>query len=93
MNTPAQKITMTLRETYYAMREAGIPCNEKMISAGIASGAYPFGRVVQTGETGRRTLEIFRVDFDTWLETRIPLSMRNPTQTNKAPLVLTRRVM
>lgn len=93
MNIPKQKLTMTLREVYYAMREAGIPCNEKMISAGIASGAYPFGRVVQEGETGRRTLEIFRVDFDAWLETRIPLSMRNPTQTNNAPLVLTQRVM
>ena len=67
-----QKITMTLRETYYAMRAAGIPCNMKMISAGIASGAYPFGRVVSEGETGRRTLEIFRVDFDAWLETKIP---------------------
>ncbi len=93
MKMPAQKLTMTLRETYYAMREAGIPCNEKMISAGIASGAYPFGRVVQEGETGRRTLEIFRVDFDAWLETRIPPSMRNPTQTNNAPLVLSRQVM
>lgn len=67
-----QKITMTLREVYYAMREAGIPCNTKMISAGIASGAYPFGRVVSEGETGRRTLEIFRVDFTAWLETKIP---------------------
>ena len=67
-----QKITMTLREVYYEMREAGISCNMKMISAGIASGAYPFGRVVSTGETGRRTLEIYKVDFHAWLETRIP---------------------
>lgn len=93
MIMPAQKLTMTLRETYYAMRAAGIPCNEKMISAGIASGAYPFGRVVQVGETGRRTLEIFRVDFDAWLKTRIPPSMRNPKQTNNAPLMMRRQVM
>lgn len=66
------KITMTLREVYYAMREAGIRCNVKMISDGIASGAYPFGRVVSVGETNRRTLEIFRVDFEAWLETKIP---------------------
>lgn len=93
MSIPRPKLTMTVREVYYAMREAGIPCNEKMISAGIASGAYPFGRVVAVGETGRRTLEVFRVDFDAWLETRIPLSMRNPTQTSQTTLVLNRQVM
>ena len=69
-----QRLTMTLRETYYAMRAAGIPCNEKMISAGIASGAYPFGRVVQEGETGRRTLEIFRVDLMKWIDSKTPKS-------------------
>lgn len=67
-----QKITMTLREVYYAMRKEGIRCNVKMISAGIASGAYPFGRVVNVGETGRRTVEIFRVDFESWLESKKP---------------------
>lgn len=66
------KLTMTVREVYYAMREAGIRCNPTMISAGIASGAYPFGRVVNTGETGRRTLEIYTVDFYAWLESKIP---------------------
>ena len=65
-------ITMTVREVYYAMREAGIRCNPTMISAGIASGAYPFGRVVNTGETGRRTLEIYRVDFEDWLASKMP---------------------
>lgn len=66
------KITMTVREVYYAMRAAGIRCNPTMISAGIATGAYPFGRVVNTGETGRRTLEIYRVDFEAWLESKMP---------------------
>ena len=66
------KLTMTVREVYYAMRAAGIRCNPTMISAGIETGAYPFGRVVNTGETGRRTLEIYRVDFEAWLETKMP---------------------
>lgn len=66
------KLTMTVREVYYAMRAAGIRCNPTMISAGIAIGAYPFGRVVNTGETGRRTLEIYRVDFEAWLESKMP---------------------
>lgn len=66
------KVTMTVREVYYAMREAGIRCSPTMISAGIASGAYPFGRVVNTGETGRRTLEIYTVDFYAWLDSKMP---------------------
>lgn len=73
------KLTMTLMDVYYAMREAGISISPTRISAGIACGAYPFGRVVCVGETGRRTLEIFRVDFDAWLETRIP--KEKPVQT------------
>ena len=67
-----QKLTMTVTEVYYAMREAGIRSSPKTISAGIASGAYPFGRVVSQGETGRRTLEIFKVDFDAWLKSKTP---------------------
>ena len=66
------KLTMTVREVYYAMRAVGIRCNPTMISAGIESGAYPFGRIVNTGETGRRTTEIFRVDFEAWLESKTP---------------------
>lgn len=66
------RLTMTLHEVYCAMRNAGIPCSPKSISAGIACGAYSFGRVVSEGETGRRTLEIFRVDFDAWLKSKTP---------------------
>lgn len=66
------KLTMTVTEVYHAMREAGISCHPKRISDGIACGAYPFGRVVCIGETGRRTLEIFRVDFFAWLESKTP---------------------
>ena len=66
------KLTMTVMEVYIEMREAGIPNSPKKISAGIASGAYPFGRVVAVGETGRKTIEVFRVDFQNWLKSRIP---------------------
>ena len=66
------KLTMTLMDVYYAMRAVGIRCSPTSISAGIASGAYPFGRVVSVGETGRRALEIFRVDFDAWLQSKTP---------------------
>lgn len=66
------KLTMSLMDVYHAMREAGIPCSPQRISAGIQMGAYPFGRVVSVGETGRRTLEIFRVDFEAWLASKMP---------------------
>lgn len=67
-----KSITMTLRDVYMEMREAGIRCSMKVISDGIATGAYPFGRVVNVGETGRRTVEIFRVDFEAWLASKMP---------------------
>lgn len=67
-----KSITMNLRDVYLEMREAGIRCSMKVISDGIATGAYPFGRVVNVGETGRRTVEIFRVDFESWLASKMP---------------------
>lgn len=67
-----QKLTMTLMEVYEAMRSAGIRCSPKMISAGIASGAYPFGRVVSIGDSGRRRIEIYRTDFTAWLQSKTP---------------------
>ena len=72
------KLTMTIQEVYQAMREAGIPCTPARISAGVANGMYPFGTVINVGETGRRTLLIYRVDFDAWLESKIPKSSSQP---------------
>lgn len=66
------KPTMTLSDVYHAMRAVGIRNSPARISAGITSGAHPFGRVVSTGETGRKTFEIYRVDFDAWLQKVIP---------------------
>lgn len=68
----AKSVTMTLRDVYYEMRAAGIRCSMKVISDGIACGAYPFGRITNVGETGRRSVQIFRVDFEAWLETKVP---------------------
>ena len=66
----ATKLTMTINDVLIEMRKAGIPCSERSVSNGIAMGAYPFGRVSNIGPTGRRTLEIFRVDFFAWLESK-----------------------
>lgn len=66
------KLTMTVHEVVQAMRQAGIQCTARIVSNGIASGMYPFGTVVSVGETGRRTLQIFRVDFEAWIESKTP---------------------
>lgn len=65
-------ITMTLDDVVKAFRAVGIPMHVKRLADGIADGTYPFGRVVQTSPNGRRTFEIFRVDFQRWLNTKIP---------------------
>lgn len=78
-----KSVTMTLHDVYQEMREAGIRCSMKVISDGIACGAYPFGRIVNVGETGRRTVQIFRVDFEAWLRTKIP---KGPTAFEPMPL-------
>lgn len=70
------KLTMTVKEVVQTMRQAGIQCSERIVSDGIASGMYPFGAVVSVGETGRRTLQIFRVDFEAWLESKMPKASR-----------------
>lgn len=70
------KLTMTVKEVVQTMRQAGIQCSERIVSDGIASGMYPFGTVVAVGETGRRTLQIFRVDFEAWLESKTPKTNR-----------------
>lgn len=73
-----KKYTMTLKEVYDEMRDVGIRCSFKSISAGITCGAYPFGRVVAVGETGRKTFEIFRVDFENWLASKKPCTPTIP---------------
>lgn len=93
MHVCNNKLTMTILDVYHAMREAGIATSPTRISAGIASGAYPFGRVIATGETGRRTVEIYRVDFEAWLASKTPANMRDPLAGCGNPLVLVRNVM
>lgn len=93
MRTCNNRLTMTIHDVYNAMRSAGICTSPTRISAGITSGAYPFGRVVATGETGRKTFEIFRVDFERWLESKVPSSMREDLPGHKGSLELKRHVM
>ena len=62
MNKP----TMTLREVYKDLREHGFKTSIQRLSDGIVSGLYPFGRVLNIGETGKRTFQILRIDYENW---------------------------
>ena len=81
-----ESITMTLQQVYEAMRAAGIKTSKQVISNGIATGAYPFGRVVSIGQTGRRTIEIYRVDFDSWLKSKTTTANAQPTYPAPIPI-------
>lgn len=62
-----QRPTMTLKEVTDAMRRAGFRTSETRVADGIEAGRYPFGEVIGVGKTGRRQIEILRVDFTAWL--------------------------
>ena len=65
-------LTMTIQDVAKLFREYGIPIELRRLSDDIASGAYPFGRVVKTSPNGRRTFEIWRVDVEAFLHSKIP---------------------
>lgn len=57
---------MTINEICEDMRRNGYPITQKTLSDGIAGGAFPFGKVIKTGTTGRRTFVILRRDYENW---------------------------
>lgn len=67
-----KSITMTASEVCQELRLRGIPTTATKVIDGIESGAYPFGRISHVGEHGRRRVEIFRVDFDAWIKSKVP---------------------
>ena len=65
-------LTMTINDVARLFRSYGIPMELGRLADGIASGAYPFGRVVRVSAGGRRTFEIWRVDVEAFLNSKIP---------------------
>ena len=65
-------LTMTIQDVAKLFRDYGIPIELKRLADDIASGAYPFGRLVKTSASGRRTFEIWRVDVEAFLQSKIP---------------------
>lgn len=60
-------ITVTATEAAARLRQAGMRISVKRLVDGIYSGDYPFGRIVSTGPSGRRTVEIYRRDLEIWI--------------------------
>lgn len=65
-----KKPVMTVNECAETMRAHGIRCSNMDVGDAIEQGVYPFGRVKRVGSLGRRTFEIWRVDFEAWLRSR-----------------------
>ena len=61
-----KKQTMTIKEVYEDLRKSGFKSSPQKISDGIVSGLYPFGQVLSIGETGKRTFQILRTDYEDW---------------------------
>ena len=59
---------MTVAQVIHDMRTRGIPIGQKNLVCGIESGAFPFGRVISVGETGRRTLLITASSYYSWAD-------------------------
>lgn len=72
IDTKRSNMTMTIQDVAHLFREYGIPIELRRLADGIASGVYPFGRVVRTSANGRRTFEIWRVDVEAFLRSKIP---------------------
>lgn len=65
-------LRMTLEDVCQAFREMGIPMEKGRLADDIAAGVYPFGRVAKVAPNGRRTFDIWRVDVEQFLRSRIP---------------------
>ncbi len=67
-----QKPTMTINDVVKELRALGIPVSNRYAADSIEKGYWPFGRVSSNGNGHRRKFEIWRVDFEKWLEARLP---------------------
>lgn len=70
-NSISNSPTIRLAEVVKIMRDNGFRTSEKTVADLIEAGKYPFGELVRTGTTGRRTFVIFAVDFEKWLESKV----------------------
>ena len=63
-----KKPNMTMTEVMHDMRRRGFGISQISFGKALDQGAFPFVRVLDTGETGRKTLLIFRKDYEAWAD-------------------------
>jgi len=78
------KPTMTLKEVYDDLRKHGFKTSPKRLSEGIVSGLYPFGSVLNIGETGKHTFQILRADYEAW-KNKCVFQKSTPSSTATVP--------
>lgn len=66
------QLTMTLDDVCKLFRSYGIPMEATRLADDIESGYYPFGRLVKKSPNGRRTFEIWRIDVENYINSKIP---------------------
>lgn len=62
------KPRMTINDVCRDMRSRGMGLTHKTVTDGIASGLFPFGRLLTTNPSGRRTFLILRKDYEAWAD-------------------------
>lgn len=65
------KNRMSLDDVVAELRDRGFPIGKKTLADMIESGQLPFGSVVSSGATGRRTFLILRSDFEAWADQKL----------------------
>lgn len=59
---------MTIADVMADMRGRGFSISQKTFNLAVERGEFPFVRVLSTGATGRKTLLIFRKDYEAWAD-------------------------
>lgn len=78
-----KRLTISATEATRVLREMGMHISEKRLVDEIARGdVWPFGRVVNTGKSGRRTVVIMRREFEDAMERLRPREAETPAASN-----------
>lgn len=66
-----QRPRMTIQDVCRDLRSRGMGLNHKTVTDGIESGLFPFGRLLATNPSGRRTFLILRKDYEAWADENV----------------------
>lgn len=61
-------LRMTLHDVCVDMRKRGFKIKEMTLSESLAAGVFPFGTLINTGVSGRRTYMILRYQYEAWAD-------------------------